>query len=233
MDYGSLPSLGSGERYYDECRFADFIVAPSNRDAYHACQQVAANPGAFANPLLIAYQRTGDGGTLLTAATGNAIASNGDDRKVIMLGADLIVRKIDFLAEKWGDLLCCKAFIIDHAQVLLDDECSMMFTLELIQIMIKMGIQTILNVSDASGAISAIFEKHFVHMNAPYLITRIGRSEANLHREKLLNAAKKDGISLCDKVIEALISQNQGGVRALEGKYRLYVCKHYRQSSNS
>jgi chromosomal replication initiator protein len=54
-------------QYYKSCNFHNFIVGPSNRNAYAFCREAFDNPGGRLNPLFI-YGETGTGKTHLLKA---------------------------------------------------------------------------------------------------------------------------------------------------------------------
>ncbi|MCQ2771835.1 MAG: chromosomal replication initiator protein DnaA [Bacilli bacterium] len=72
--------------------FENFVVGPSNREAYQAAVIAAREPGKFYNPVLI-YGDSGLGKTHLLHAIGNSIKSDNPSSKV------LYVKAHDFLDE--------------------------------------------------------------------------------------------------------------------------------------
>ncbi len=66
--------------------FDNFVVGPSNREAYQAALMVSQNPGRLYNPILI-YGDSGLGKTHLLHATGNKIKSKFPSLKVLYISA--------------------------------------------------------------------------------------------------------------------------------------------------
>ena len=110
-------------------RFDNFVQGKSNQLARAAAMQVAENPGAAYNPLLL-YGGTGLGKTHLLHATGNHILDNKPDARVLYLHSEQFVSEminalrhntIDDFKKKYRSV---EALLIDDIQFFAGKERS-------------------------------------------------------------------------------------------------------------
>jgi len=218
-------SLGQGHGYFDECRFADFIVGPSNREAFQACVQVSEQPGTLRNPLLIACDRTGDGATLLTGATGNAIAARNPLAKIFMLSGEQFAIEMVRCVEKGGlqdfrnKYRECDALLIDGIQFLLGKPQAITELSEIIRRLVASGRQVVVNCCDYEGDEGKYFSTQLQQMLGESTTVRIGPSDLDLRRKKLRQLANQDQVILSEETIEILASTYTRGIREVQGAF--------------
>ena len=101
--------------------FDNFIVGPSNKEAYQAALLIASNPGTMFNPLLI-YSDSGLGKTHLLHAIGNSIHDKSPSSKVLYVTTqDFFDEYVRFVrGEQDGESL--KAYFKRSVDVLLVDD---------------------------------------------------------------------------------------------------------------
>ncbi|MDQ0567689.1 chromosomal replication initiator protein DnaA [Mycoplasma yeatsii] len=101
--------------------FDNFVVGPSNEQAFLAAQTVAKNPGFAYNPLFI-YGESGMGKTHILKATKNYIENNFSDLKVVYMSGEEFARKaIDVLQKTHQEIEAFKDDILINDVLIIDD----------------------------------------------------------------------------------------------------------------
>lgn len=101
--------------------FDNFVVGPSNEQAFLAAQTVAKNPGFTYNPLFI-YGESGMGKTHILKATKNYIENNFSDLKVVYMSGEEFARKaIDVLQKTHQEIETFKDEILINDVLIIDD----------------------------------------------------------------------------------------------------------------
>ena len=120
-DEPAKPQFFAGSVLNPQYSFKNFVVGPSNREAYQAALMISKNPGQLYNPLLI-YSNSGLGKTHLLHAIGNAIHESNPNTKILYVTTqDFFEEYIKYVkGEQQGESL--KAFFKNYVDVLLVDD---------------------------------------------------------------------------------------------------------------
>ncbi len=205
----------------DEFTFSTFVVGPSNKLAYAACQAVANHPAQNYNPLLI-YGDSGLGKTHLIYAIANVIRKNDPTSKIAYVkGDDLTNELVDAIREgktaemrekyRQADLL-----LVDDVQFIAGKKQTQEEFFHTFNNLYESGRQIVLT-SDRPPSEMTLLDDRLRTRFEWGLLVDVAPPDFETRVAIVKNKAAILGMELPDKVVYTIAERVTANVRQLEG----------------
>ena len=205
----------------DEFTFSTFVVGPSNKLAYAACQAVANHPAQNYNPLLI-YGDSGLGKTHLLYAIANVIRKNDPTSKIAYVkGDDLTNELVDAIREgktaemrekyRQADLL-----LVDDVQFIAGKKQTQEEFFHTFNNLYESGRQIVLT-SDRPPSEMTLLDDRLRTRFEWGLLVDVAPPDFETRVAIVKNKAAILGMELPDKVVYTIAERVTANVRQLEG----------------
>ncbi|OGD83916.1 hypothetical protein A2165_00325 [Candidatus Curtissbacteria bacterium RBG_13_40_7] len=201
--------------------FENFVVGSSNNLAYLAAKQVADNPGAFYNPLLL-YGPTGVGKTHLLQAIGNEVLNKSLEAKVLYVTSEKFTN--DYL-ESLTNKTCatfrskyrtCDLLLIDDIQFLAGKESTQDEFFYTFNELFLSGKQIVL-VSDRHPRELGRLKERLVSRFLGGMVANLAPADLEMRMAILKTKCAERDITLTDEIISHIAHICEGSARELEG----------------
>lgn len=221
-----IPDFFAQSHLNGKFTFDNFIVGPSNREAYQASLMIASTPGELYNPLLL-YSGPGLGKTHLLQAIGNAVKEKKSTAKVLFTSAsDFIDEYVKYATGYKEDKSLVEYFrnevdvwLIDDIQFLKNKEKTMEMFFVVFQALIDAGKQIVITSDQHPSNLSGIDER-LKSRFAQGLVLNIDRPDLETSENILRSKITQDNLNVedfDDEVITFMARKFSSNVRELEG----------------
>lgn len=206
--------------------FDNFVVGPSNREAYQASLMISSTPGQLYNPLLL-YSDSGLGKTHLLHAIGNAIKEKSPKAKILYISAsDFVNEYIKFAQGYKEDRSLVDYFrndvdvlLIDDIQFLVGKKKTMEMFFVVFQTLATVGKQIVITSDQHPGNLDGMDER-LKSRFAQGLVLSIDKPDLETSENILRSKIESNGLdpeNFDAEVISFLAQKFSSNVRELEG----------------
>lgn len=206
--------------------FDNFVVGPSNREAYQAALMISRNPGNLYNPLLL-HSQSGLGKTHLLQAIGNEIKALRPMAKVLYISAaDFVDEYIKFATGYKQDQTLTQYFktdvdalLIDDIQFLIGKAKTMEMFFVVFQSLYTQGKQIVITSDQDPSKLEGMDDRLKTRFSSG-LVLPIQKPDLETSQAILRSKIEANGLNVSDfdpDVIEFLASRFSSSVRDLEG----------------
>ena len=205
--------------------FQNFVVGPSNREAYQASLMVARSPGKLYNPLLI-FGGSGLGKTHLLQAIGNSLKDSYPNLRVLYItAADFVDEYVSYVrGQKDGETLSSffknsiDVFLVDDIQFLVGKSGTMEMFFVIFSALYAQGKQIVITSDQHPNQLDGLDERLKTRFIAG--LTLDVKAPDLLTSEEILRARiTADGLDVNDfdpEVITFLAKRFSSSIRELE-----------------
>jgi chromosomal replication initiator protein len=205
----------------DDYTFDAFVIGPSNRLAYAACQAVGESPGKAYNPLFI-HGSAGLGKTHLLHATGGKIRRDDGGSEICLLSCEMFVNHFINAVER-GKLHDFRyryrhadVLIIDDIQFLADHEQTQEEFFHTFNTLYQDDKQIILSSDRGPSDLQNLEERLISRFNWG-LVARIDRPSYETRVAIIKKKARLRGLEVPDDVACFIAGRVESNTRELEG----------------
>lgn len=206
--------------------FDNFIVGPSNREAYQASLMISSTPGQLYNPLLL-YSDSGLGKTHLLHAIGNAIKEKSPNAKILYISASDFVNEYIKFAQGYKEDKSLTDYFRNDVDVLLIDDIQFLVgkkkTLEMFfivfQTLATIGKQIVITSDQHPSNLDGLDERLKTRF-AQGLVLSIDKPDLETSENILRSKIESNGLNpdnFDKEVISFLAQKFSSNVRELEG----------------
>lgn len=222
----SIPQYFTSSHLNKQFTFDNFIVGPSNREAYQASLMIASTPGQLYNPLLL-YSGPGLGKTHLLQAIGNAVREKNPGARVLFLStSDFINEYVKYATgykgvKSFTDFFRkdVDLFLIDDIQLLKQKAKTMEMFFDAFQTLINANKQVVITSDQHPNNLDGIDERLKSRFSQG-LVLSIDKPDLETSENILKSKIPMHGLDVKDfdeEVVSFLARKFCSNVRDLEG----------------
>ena len=201
--------------------FASFVVGPSNKFAYAAAKNVAANPGMFYNPLFI-YGRSGLGKTHLLNAIYLEVEKNRPDANIIYTTSENFTNELVFYLQTQNTQAfrnkyrSCDVLLIDDIQFIAGKTQTEEEFFHTFNTLYENGKQVVLTSDKPPKEIQSLEERLRSRFENG-LLADVQPPDYETRMAIIKNKSQYFNLELSNEIVDYIADKIKNNVRQLEG----------------